>query len=525
MPSINAMTSSTQKELIQKLFEPQFHQNSLRAVDHNGKEVNYYQLDREHNQSIIVLASPVRFKGDAADAPLTWDEAIGVLQENRLDLNGCHLIVPVVGMGATEKHIVTAYKAPGHVPTLFDSKTSNPERLLSVANEGLLSRFAAAVAGLFRSIVPRYRGQATLNEQVFDYQALNTQSYFDPLTCGHHTAVIMKSITDLLMSNRPVNRDAILSHIDALPDSPVTTALRHTDFEERSIWSDAWHETFVAPEVKRGRAASEYSFGHYFMGWPKDGLANRTVHSGSGQVIVRPIINLLKIPTQFLLLALANGMHRAKDKLLQWSPTSVPTQIVRSTVLLAANGVHYALEGLHLYARALMSPVTSYRKGRDKHWALGLLSAAVSLASYVVISGLTLGVFPAITAFMASFSSLSFVACGGFSLVLGGCAASAIDLDAEFFGDLNVSVSVSFDLVGDGPVIGGEYEVNPALRGLSREHERRSHHGQQYSDDEEQGLSDFHNFGGGLTMFQPNCSGTPGFTVLDDVEHDNRSVL
>lgn len=392
MPGIKALNGTELQQLLMSLFVDKTFE--AQALPELGKEAAIVYVNAEHQ--CIVLSAPVlstrRNPFNMGDAERDYDEAIEAIKTRTglVNLDDYHLVIPVIGMGATEKHIVSSYKAPHSLPVIFDSKTSDPQRFLRAPDGRLFSNVVSAVSGAFRSFIPRFVQTNVSGENGLEgladvnYQSLNTQAYLDPKTCGYHTAMTMEAIADAVIGGRSVSADAILPALN----NPVSASLRQMPRlnEEFSPLRTAWYETFIAPVIKKGRTADDYGFLNYFAGLPLEGGAKRFVYFASLSFIMAPLINSLKIPSEFALKALAEGAHYLKDQLLRWSPTSIPVQYLRSAALLLANGVHYGLEGAHLLLRTVTSPVNSFKAAWNTHWSLGLLSAATSAAAYAALA-------------------------------------------------------------------------------------------------------------------------------------------
>ncbi|KTD22487.1 hypothetical protein [Legionella israelensis] len=324
------------------------------------------------------------------------------LQTQYGNLDNCHILAGIKGDGVTEGHIVTAYQPPISEGGLqiFDPKTSDPDKFFHKPSG---SRIGTVILSLFRSLIPRYSAKVTINttnetdpdptDQVeADYMALGTQSFFDPVSCGYHTASNILTLRQMINDGRAgeINRDNLLKE----SHNPVyrsANALKNTTHATRvdsglgAFLKKAWQDTYMPLENEEKR--KKRHFGHYFMGWPKEkGAGQKVLYFATLGFLFNPLINLIKLPTEFLLNALSETASYAKNALLATAPTHPALQYLRSTALLALYGLQGAFKGLSLLVRTVTSPITSFKAAWRVHPALGVLSAVVSVAAYAALA-------------------------------------------------------------------------------------------------------------------------------------------
>lgn len=401
MAGIVALNGSQEKKLLTSIFKSKvgFTEYNL----HEGQARFFINI----NASCMVIADPVRAADinlhNRADAIFSYDELIQAIQAQWSDynLNNFHIIAPVIGEGATEKHIVTLYKPPNaSAPMIFDSKTSDPERLVAPADRRLSRRLVSGSVGSVRALNPSFSQTLDTEDKTVlaglrgaSYHALDTQSYLDPKTCGYHCAQVCKEIAEMVCEAPaiPVNVDNLLNRLknrNPVDESLVILQDEEPQFNNNffSFIQKAWYETYIKPVVKQGTRATDYSFLNYFAGLPSEGELKLFIYFVSLAFIVTPLVNTLKLPTEFLLKALAEGVYYLKDQIMLWAPTSAPLQYARSTLLFFTHLLHYVLEGSRLWVRTVTSPINSFNAGWRIHWSLGLTSAIVSAAAYTALA-------------------------------------------------------------------------------------------------------------------------------------------
>jgi hypothetical protein len=355
-----------------------------------------------YGNNCIVLSRPLAAHASLLGEGLvdTYETITGKLQAEGFNLENNHIVANVVGNGATEKHITTWYKPSGPDARvyIYDPKTGDAEKYLSRLSNSLVRKAWDGFIGAFRALIPNYTKEI---DQDKIYQSLGVQSYFDPITCGYYSLEVSRAITELVGDNQIITVDAILDRL-ALRN-PVQEALatiqaydKSQDTRYSGFIKKAWHDTFIAPAVKHPKVAEEYGIMNYFAGYPLEAGPKRVLYYASLSFLITPLINTLKIPTEFAVKALAETASYLKNRLLFWTPTSNLTQYLRSAVLLAANGLHFALEGAWVSLRTITSPVNSFEAGYKVHWTLGLLSACLSTAFWAGVAVFALPAVPGV---------------------------------------------------------------------------------------------------------------------------------
>ncbi|QBR83086.1 hypothetical protein E3983_01150 [Legionella israelensis] len=316
-----------------------------------------------------------------------YADLITSLQTQYGNLDNCHVLVGLKGKGVTEGHIVTSYQPPGGRRQIFDSKTSDAKKFF---NQPTGNQIGTVILGLFRSLIPSYSNLNDIPDT--DYHALGTQSFFDPVSCGYHTASNILTLRQMLYDGRAseINRDNLLKE----SHNPVyrsANALKNTTHATRvdsglgAFLKKAWQDTYMPLENEEKR--KKRHFGHYFMGWPKEkGAGQKVLYFATLGFLFNPLLNLIKLPTEFLLNALSETASYAKNALLATAPTHPALQYLRSTALLALYGLQGAFKGLSLLVRTVTSPITSFKAAWRVHPALGVLSAVVSVAAYAALA-------------------------------------------------------------------------------------------------------------------------------------------
>ncbi|CAM3044310.1 Uncharacterised protein [Legionella steigerwaltii] len=307
--------------------------------------------------------------------------------KKRVDLAQTHVLLGVVGQGATEKHIVTMHLPPNKQPIVYDSKDSNPERFFSLPKSK--NSIGGIMSAIWHTLNPFASPDQTVNlshlgiEQIQSatYHALGTQSFFDGITCGYHTANLIKTLADYLSTgDNPPPED-----LADLSKNPVTNSaqiLRKgsptlVDVSFFSFLKKAWQDTFL-PLVNEDER-DDYHFGHYFMGWPSQAKGSKIAYVITLKFITSPLTNLLSLVIEFPLNVLSETFSFLKNGLLSWAPTNGITQGMRSVLLLAAMGLQGLFKGANYLVRTITSPMTSFKAAHKIHPALGYLSALASV--------------------------------------------------------------------------------------------------------------------------------------------------
>lgn len=307
---------------------------------------------------VIVVTTPVQ-----AEELATFME---YLKEHKLDTY--HVVAGVEGKGVTERHIITAWIPAGNEPIqVYDSKISDPVKFFSP--EMMETKPLQIIVGIFRSLVPRYKSTTTIRidgvDRVIKYNTLGTQSFFDPASCGYHTAVNIQKVANLLQTGQEINSNILLSYknnpvkeIAALLKEDASHAKR-VDSDFSAFMKKAWQDTFMT--VKKNEE-KERPFSNYFLGWPdKSDYVNKTatvdkiIYFASLRFVFQPLFSILKLPTELVANVLSETASYLKNNLIAWAPKSTFTQYSRSLLLLTA----YAFQGIFKGISYAFKPFTS----------------------------------------------------------------------------------------------------------------------------------------------------------------------
>ncbi|KTD74633.1 hypothetical protein [Legionella waltersii] len=329
-----------------------------------------YTIDKVNKT--IVITQPV----SSASTVELINSLKACIELDEGSFNDYNVLCGLVGPGATEQHIVTAHFPPQNYDedqlrvTIFDSKTSNVQKLFYQQ----INTVAAILGGLALSILPNYHtetsiefGQKTLQ---VSYNTLGTQSFFDGVSCGYHTAANLEAAKALLKNHQEINRDNLLN---STTDSPVLRAARilrkpvasiEQQNKIKSSYLDfikkAWIDTYMPLESQKNRQSKRFQ--HYFLGYPQEsGWTKKALYFGLLGFIFIPVHSLIKLPTEFLLNFLSETANYIKNALIAWCPTNAVTQSLRSLFLLVAYGLQGLFKGGNLAVRVFISPVTSFK--------------------------------------------------------------------------------------------------------------------------------------------------------------------
>ncbi|WP_218813768.1 hypothetical protein [Rickettsiella endosymbiont of Dermanyssus gallinae] len=173
------LDTTKQDKALSKHFQPlENYQSQYLNAQQTGMNPLHYFVNQK--DKAIVLATPV----DTANLSAYLDILIKHLALENLD--DYHVVIPLIGKGITERHIVSYYKAPGaeSIPMIFDSKTGNLAGFFNVKKN---------------SVAPN-----------ISYCNLGTQSFFDSVTCGYHTLINTANIVSLIQDGKKVNTASLL---------------------------------------------------------------------------------------------------------------------------------------------------------------------------------------------------------------------------------------------------------------------------------------------------------------------------
>ena len=270
------------------------------------------------------------------------------------------ILFGTIGHGFTEEHIVTTYASFDEKNTqkieVFDSKWSN------------LNKF-------FSNGPP----------ENLEYHTLGTQSIFDPDTCGYHTLFNLLACMRLFKDKKSINTQNILEELQKSPQSPV--------IDVNNILQESTHfSTFMKQALKQTYCSDigeeDAVFSSYFLGFPKTGSStfDKCIFIISFEWLLVPLMNILKLPSIFLMNILAESINYIKDRVLEFAPTDMATQSLRTIGLFVINLVMYVFKTLALLFNLILSPQETAKKAYDIHPILGVLSAIASLSSYAALS-------------------------------------------------------------------------------------------------------------------------------------------
>jgi hypothetical protein len=369
------------------------------GIINKSQDPYYFYLDP--NKKIILLMTPVEHRFLESVLKNIADEL------GAKDFSEYHVLAGVIGNGLTEKHIVSAYCPPkdGQIQ-IFDSKISDPDKFFS-QRSGI--QVGTLVKGLFRSLLPNpiSHPQIELGRiRQADYIPLGTQSLFDGASCGYHTATNLMTLISRIENNQSIGPDDLL----AATQTPVVQHTESLGLQKNSRFTSfikkAWQDTFMPLDNDEERKSTH--FGHYFMGWPKKGAGSRALYFLTLGFITTPVVNLIRLPTEFLFNALSEIANYLKNALISWAPTNYVTQSLRSVALLTCIGLQGLFKGVSLLLRTVTAPVTSFKEALNVNppWLGKMLAATSALFS--------LGAFAALIIFAApvAISALSSAAPG-----------------------------------------------------------------------------------------------------------------
>ncbi|KTD17879.1 hypothetical protein [Legionella jordanis] len=319
-----------------------------------------YHYDQEHN--LFIILTPIF----AADFAYLLPHLEHFFQQ--ISGHPSRILMGIVGHGATEQHIATAYIRSENgqkAIDVFDPKSSNPERFF--ANSG--SWLGAAFSGLFRSLVPFSNNDVVLDgdaSTTVHYHSLGTQSYFDGVSCGYHNVANILTCRKIIAAGEEVSRDTILSRT-ANPVHEIAGILnKEKQYQEKvrvsfkEFMSKAWAESmmpFTSPEERK-----TLTIANYFFGWPKESTALKILYFISLAFIAIPLINVVRRTPVLLLNIIAESANFFKNLLINWAPTHAVTQYIRSGLLLFSLGIQGLFKAPSLVFQALSSPIDALKR-------------------------------------------------------------------------------------------------------------------------------------------------------------------
>ncbi len=269
------------------------------------------------------------------------------------------ILLGTVGQGFTEQHIVTTHGSMNesgcHEINVYDSKWSDCDKF-------------------FSNVPP----------STLQYHTLGTQSIFDGVTCGYHTLFNLSACMRLLTKKASISTQAILEEVQNSPDSPVIDV-------NNNLQSPTNFSTFMKRALKQTYYSDifeEEAFSSYFLGLPKTGSStfDKCIFVIGFEWLLVPFINILKLPSIFLMNILAESINYIKNRVLEFAPTDMATQSLRTLGLFVINLAIYTFKALSLLFNLILSPQETAKKAYDIHPILGVLSTIASLSSYAALS-------------------------------------------------------------------------------------------------------------------------------------------
>lgn len=271
---------------------------------------------------------------------------------------GKQLLLGLDGRGATEQHIVTTYiSADKKTVDIFDPKASNAIRFFSgKGGTGTL------LLGLLRALNPFPKSTLTFGEVTANYYALGTQSFFDGVSCGYHNVAAILACKELL-EDGAITRDNLLAKIKN-PVSEATQLLKEkapkkVDSNFASFVKKAWQDTMMPVANKEQRQLLKFQ--NYFLGWPYQGTTNqKIIYFVTLRFLFQPIINLIRRPIEFSFNLLSETANFLKNTLINWAPTHLSTQYLRSGLMLLTYAAQGLFKGAYLLLRTFTSPMVNF---------------------------------------------------------------------------------------------------------------------------------------------------------------------
>ncbi|WP_172593954.1 protein kinase domain-containing protein [Candidatus Rickettsiella viridis] len=298
-------------------------------LDAEKTQINPLRYFINETNKIIVFASPIEAVN--LSTYLNALKTYSILE----NIDDYHLVIPLIGQGITERHIVSYYKAPGtkSIPHIFDSKRGDPKRFFNSKEN---------------SAIPNV-----------NYVSLETQSFFDPVSCGYHGLANIANIVLLIQAGKPVNTTSLLKTLEKnnlnnfsiplLKNSDIPLKINYFAFIQQ-----AWRDTFFSGLNQQEITA--LTFKHYFLGWPIENAAwKKMLYTTLLGFLFYPLINTLKLLIELPIQILKNSADYIKNQLFLWAPTSAVLQYLRNSLLLTNYLFYGVLKGLSLIIHMSLS--------------------------------------------------------------------------------------------------------------------------------------------------------------------------
>lgn len=291
----------------------------LEKIYNSGNPYHYHVVE---GRKSLVVHTPVN-KSDLAS----------VVAKLRLDHPNMPLLLGVIGNGVTEAHIVTLHIDAGGKWHVYDSKYSDGARFFSVDGRSNRSRIGRILSALnpfaARMEVVHIQSDSEPKTIPINYHKLGTQSFFDPNTCGLHTAQNIFNLSVLYMETikNTVNPlDVMARSHEPVIEMGSRISKNKIDLSLTAFIRQAWQDTFKPA----GEQGDQSNWTQYFFGVPKGG------ESRAWWLLVLPhsLKSLLKAVLVFPLQLVTEMAHMLQDDLFAFAPKSTLGQIVRSTLAL-----------------------------------------------------------------------------------------------------------------------------------------------------------------------------------------------
>lgn len=296
----NDLLISQTSEITRKLDENLNLRLNLAGYDN----IKYYKAN---NDLIVITTELPAYKCNA------------IISQLRENYPSQAFLMGVRGHGATETHVATVYVSaatdnPSTVK-IIDSKVSDAEKFFKqFRDKSLLGEPFILLVSLLRSILPNPKQEIeiTLNNETrvkAEYISLGTQSFFDPASCGYHSAATIKICEDLLIGGQKLTREAILDNTR----NPVSEG-----------------SEIILKHGNAGKVKTSY-VDFLKQAWEDDPILLLPLNLG------------------------AETGNYLRNKLINWAPTSTSSQYLRSGLMLLTAG----LEHLFKIGRVIALPFTT----------------------------------------------------------------------------------------------------------------------------------------------------------------------
>lgn len=377
-----------------KLGEPE-------TFDFGGNIVTYYIDDVNH---IITVSTPIK-------AP----DLKGFLHKFLQEHNEYKILLGVEGKGATEQHIVTAYVSDEKTEddrlqvTIFDSKESNPSQFFENT-----TKKSNPLVSFFRSRFYEPSFPLDANKEFPDteeslfvtYHRLGTQSFFDKVSCGYHTATNILICKELLANGQELSVESILENtsnpvleVAATLKAVAAEKAKEPDAAEKvnasflSFLKKAWQDTVMPLANEEEREGLKFK--HYFLNWPTSGSLPKKIATAALNAPLT-LINFIRRPLEFVFNFASESSNYFKNRLIAWAPTSAAAQYGRSALVIAATLFQGLFKAGYLLLRPITSPITSFMAAQTikTPWLRVLASALSAAMSIIALATLAIFVAP-----------------------------------------------------------------------------------------------------------------------------------